>query len=241
VSSVSDDVYVIHCKRLVERRSFLEDALKALGWEARWIISSDPGEIPRRHLLHFKRRARLLTIGEISVYLKHLEALRRIAWRNATGFVIEDDAIFPPEFRETFARYRSALTRPFDVVFFGACYAADDPGSVEGSLFAERSSTRSMSGYLATPAAAGRLLAHLEERPILEPIDHAVNRILNAGGFTVLWSQPPLLLNGTETGRFGHSLGIAWRERAGRPNLGRRIKPVMDRLVAAISAPRRPR
>jgi len=230
--SAFDELYVIHCKRLVARRAHLQPVLQDLGWDARWIDSYDPDEIPRRHLLRFKPGARLLTLGEISVYLKHLEAFRRIARQEkSVGFVIEDDAVFPPEFAANFSRYRSALSAPFDLVFFGACEAVGE----DGRLFAERSGTRSMSGYLITAAAAGRLLAKLDDRPILEPIDHAVNRILGSSAFQVLWSLPPLVLNGSETKLFGHSLGVPWRESARRPSLYRRAMPVIDRLVAAMS------
>jgi len=234
-----DELYVIHCKRLVARREYLQPILRDLGWDARWIDSHDPDEIPRRHLLRFKLGARMLTVGEISVYLKHVEAFRRIARQEASiGFVIEDDAVFPPEFSATFGRYRSSLTAPFDLVFFGASEAAGEPPGDEGRLFAECARTRSMSGYLITAAAASRLLAELDGRPILEPIDHAVNRILESGAFKVLWSLPPLLLNGSETKRFGHSLGVAWREDVARPGLCLKARPVMDRLVAAMSVRR---
>jgi GR25 family glycosyltransferase involved in LPS biosynthesis len=223
-----DELYVIHCKRLAARRDYLRPVLCDLGWAAHWVDSYDPDEIPRRHLWRFRRGERMLTVAEISVYLKHLEAWRRIARQGAgVGFVIEDDAVFPPEFPTTFARYRSALTAPFDLAFFGACAAAGGPAdAAAGGPFEERAQTRSMSGYLITAAAGGRLLAQLAGRPILEPIDHAVNRILGLGAFKVLWSQPPLLLNGTETKLFGHSLGVPWREDANRPSLYRRAKSV---------------
>lgn len=234
-----DEFYVIHCKRLVERRVYLQPILRDLGWDAKWIDSFDPGEIPRRHLLRFRLGARMLTVGEISVYLKHLEALRRIARQEgAAGFVIEDDAVFPTEFPATFARYRSSLADPFDLVFFGACNAAGERPGAGGRLFTECCRTRSMSGYLITAAAAAKLFAQLDGRPILEPIDHTVNRILSSGDFKVLWSQPSLLPNGSETRLFGHSLGVPWRAGVGEPSFYRRAKPLIDRLVGAISVRR---
>ena len=231
-----DHVYVIHCKRLVSRRNYLLPILGDLGWKARWIDSSDPGEIPRRHLLRVRLGSPILSVGEISVYLKHLEAFRNIAVaKDSVGLVIEDDVVFPPDFSSTFARYCSSIPLPFDMVFFGASETAGHPPADGAGLFLEQPSTRSMSGYLITQRAASRLFAELKDLPVLEPIDHAVNRVLSSGGFTVLWSRPPLLLNGSETKLFGHSLGVPWREGGRRTKLGGRAKLVMDRLLAAMA------
>ena len=236
---VFKSLYVIHCKRLVARREYLQPILRNLRWNVRWIDSYDPSEIPRRHLLRFKLGAPLLTVGEISVYLKHLEAFRNIArHEEEVGFIIEDDAVFPPEFPATFARYLSALTVPFDFVFFGACDAVGELASEDGRLFVECARTRSMSGYLITAVAAAKLLAELEDRPIQAPLELTVNRIFRSGAFNVLWSQPPLLLNGSETKLFEHSLGVPWREGISQPSLYRRTKQVMDRLLAAMSVRR---
>lgn len=234
-----EELYVIHCKRLPSRREYLQPILRDLGWEAKWIESNDPGEIPRRHLLRFQSGVPMLTVAEISVYLKHLEAFRHIGGHEeARGFVIEDDAVFPADFAATFDLYRSSLNVPFDLVFFGACAAVVEPPAEGGPRFVEQHRTRSMSGYLITSSAARRLLAALAGQPILQPIDHAVTRILREGGYNVLWSQPPLILNGSETGRFRHSLGVPWREGRDQPRLFSRVQRVMDRLVAAISVRR---
>lgn len=232
-----EKVYVIHCKRLVARREYLQPILRELGWEAQWIDAHDPGEIPRRHLFRFRLGTPMLTVAEISVYLKHLEAFRCIARSGeAFGFVIEDDAVFPADFAATFTRHRSALPDPFDLVFFGASCGLGDSGGEGHPRFTRQFRTRSMSGYLITAAACRRLLAELDERPILEPIDRVVDRIIRAQALAVWWSDPPLLLNGSETGRFGHSLGLPWREGAGRPGLPARARRVIDRFVAALAA-----
>lgn len=232
-----EQFYVVHCKRLVARREYLEPILRDFGWDARWIVGHDPHEIPRRHLFRFRLGKPLLTVAEISVYLKHLEVFRRIAGlgEKACGFVIEDDATFPPDFLVTFARYRSALPVSFDLVFFGASCGLGESGGENRPLFTRQPGTRSMSGYLVTAPACRRLLAELDGRPILEPIDHAVGRVIGAHAFDVWWSDPPLVHNGSETRRFGHSLGVPWREGVARPGLRTRAKRVIDRLVAALA------
>lgn len=234
---VLDKVFVVHCKRLVARRESLQPVLRELGWDAHWIVGHDPHEIPRRHLFRFRPGTRLLTVAEISVYLKHLEVFRCIAGmgEKACGFVIEDDAVFPADFLATFTRYRSALKDPFDLVFFGASCGFGESAGEDRPLFTRQLRTRSMSGYLITVPACRRLLAELDERPILEPIDHTVDRVIGAHALKVWWSDPPLVHNGSETGRFGHSLGLPWREGVARPGLRTRARRVIDRLVAALA------
>jgi len=235
---VVETVYVVHCKRLTDRREYLQPILRDLGWDARWIDAHDPGEIPRRHLLGFQPGSPMLTVAEISVTLKHLEVFRRIANQGeaALGFVVEDDAAFPAEFPATLARYRSALPAPFDIVFFGASCGLGEGSGEDQPLFTRQVHTRSMSGYLITASACRRLLAELDERPILEPIDRAVDRVIGAQALDVWWSNPPLLHNGSETGRFAHSLGLPWREGVGRPGLHTRARRVIDRVLAALGA-----
>lgn len=233
-----DFVYVIHCKRLAERREYLHPILRGFGWDARWIESCDPGEIPWRHLLRFQWGVSVLTVGEISVFLKHLEVFRHLARStDALGFVVEDDAVFPADFPAELARCRSELPGSFDLVFLGASCGLGETPDGGRSRLTRQFGTRSMSGYLITAAAARRLLAELDDRPVLEPIDHAVNRIITARGLEVWWSEPPLLLNGSETGRFGHSLGLPWREGgAGRRRLSVRTERIFERIAAIWAA-----
>jgi hypothetical protein len=71
---------------------------------------------------------------------------------------------------------------------------------------------------------------------MLEPIDLAVNRIIATRRLDVWWSEPPLLLNGSETGRFRHSLGQPWRVGVTRAGLSVRAGKVFDRIAAAWQA-----
>lgn len=229
-------LYVVHCKRLTARREALQRNLRGLSWNAQWIESFDPKEIPRRHLLHFKRGRPILTVAEISVYLKHLEVFRTIAESgDDLGFVIEDDAVFPAEFLSTFAGYRSALNHPFDMVYYGAsCSLGEFAGVDDSTRFIRELRTRSMSGYLITAAASRKLYEALKGQPIGEPIDHAVDRVIRRHTLDVFWSVPSLIQNGSELGHFAHSLGMPWREGVTRSGFMAKAKRVTDRLVAAV-------
>jgi len=211
-SAVFDRLYVIHCKRLRERRVHLEPALRQMGWTAHWVEGHDPHEI--EPAVWRERVSGRLKRGEVSVYLKHLAVYRDLAERGpAVGFVLEDDAVFPPGFLARFAEYRRALPADFELAFFGASGGAKVAPLSGNPLFGRETGSRSVSGYLLTAACAGRLLAELERRPIARPIDLTINDIVREQGLVVYWSVPALIENGTETGLFEHSLGVHWRQR----------------------------
>ncbi|MCU0870273.1 MAG: hypothetical protein MUF30_11885, partial [Burkholderiales bacterium] len=49
-------------------------------------------------------------------------------------------------------------------------------------------------------------LAALEAVPIHDPADNALDAIDRACGITILWLEPPVLEQGSKTGRFASSL-----------------------------------
>jgi GR25 family glycosyltransferase involved in LPS biosynthesis len=213
-------VYVVHCPRLHERKAYLEPILRRFGWDARWIEEGDP-PIPAARL---RRRARP-TPEEVSVYQKHLRAMREIARAgHDPAFVLEDDPVFPDAFPETFSRYLNALPPELDLAFFGASTGLEVGPEPENPLFGREQGTRSMNGYLITARACRALLQALDGAPITAPIDLTLNRVIRERGLRVYWSVPPLIENGTETGLFAHSLGVGWRRGSLRTRLLRRLE-----------------
>ena len=205
-----DRVHVVHGRRLVERRRYLEPRLAELGWDARWVESREP-ETLSPEFRRARVRNRRLTAAELSVYLKHLDVWREVAHHGGRAFVLEDDPVFPPGFDSTFATYLGALPATFDLVFFGASCGYAVAPAADNPRYGRENGARSMSAYLVTAAAARTLVDALDAASIEDPIDLAVNRVVRARDMVVYWSVPPLIENGTETGLFPHSLGVGWR------------------------------
>ena len=209
-------IYVVHTPALHERRLVLSSALDSLGWRAVWVVERDRADRGIRGVLRRRPHPRL-NRGEVDVYLKHAATLRRIAQGNGAALVLEDDALFPAGFAERFTRFAHGVPADFDFVCFGAsCGLTVSPGP-QHALFGLESGTRSMSGYLVTPACARVITADLDARPLGQPIDLTVNGIIRERQLRTYWSVPALIDNGSETGRFPRSIaGGRWR-RLARP------------------------
>lgn len=208
------EVYVIHSPRLTERRAALEPALRALGWNPEWITSPDSAEsgwfARIRHRVHPR-----VTSSELSVYRKHLAALERIGrGPSDLAFILEDDALIPPDFGPLFDRYLDQLPAGCDVAFFGT--SSDllaEPGAGT-PLFGIGPRARSMSAVLITRQCARHVLAELRGRPVLQPIDIALDDIIRQAPLSCFWSVPPIVGNGSESGRFPRAITqAAWRQR----------------------------
>jgi GR25 family glycosyltransferase involved in LPS biosynthesis len=203
LATVAERVYVVHDPRLRERRAHLEPVLAGLGWTARWIEAHAPDGT----------QSAALRPGEASAYLTHRSVLEAIAaHRTSAGFVLEDDALFPDDFSATFPAYLASLPPAWDLVYFGASCSAEVPPDPGHPRYGRERGTRSMSGVLVGRHAAAVLTADLAARPLAAPVDLTLNEIVRARGLVVYWSVPALIANGSETGRFAHSLGVASRE-----------------------------
>lgn len=213
-----DQLFVIHCKRLRERREHLEGTLRRLGWTGRWITDFDPPEIPRETWR--RRGSRSLRKEEASLYLKHLAAYREMV-DSAIGaaLVLEDDAVLPDGFPSLLDRYLAALPADCDMAFFATSIGRDAPPLPEHPLYANGHGTRSTCAYLIVRPCAERLLEHLERRPITRPIDLTLDQLVREWNLVTYWSVPAIIEQGSETGLFAHSLGVSWRD----PRLSARL------------------
>lgn len=206
-----DRLFVIHCKRLHERRVHMEAALQRHGWEAHWITAFDPAEIPPQ--VWRDRVTAKLKQAEVSLYLKHLAALREIVGSGvASALVLEDDAILPDEIQTVLEHYLAALPADCEMAFFAPSIGRTAAVSADRPLYADGNGTRSTCAYLVVRSCAERLLEWLDNRPIRRPIDLAIDEMIREHQLVTYWSVPPIIEQGSETGLFAHSLGVGWRD-----------------------------
>ena len=201
--------YVLHCKKLPERKPLLQSVLPELGIHAEWVEDFDAEDISWLDLIRFCR-ARRLTRQEISIFLKHRYVINDMVKRGCnTAFVLEDDAIFTDEFRRRAIEYFAAVPNDYDIIFFGE--GANNHGTeFVNPFFCRADSSRSASGYLVTLNGCKRLRPELNR--IDRPIDLRLNMAIRKHRLAAYWSEPPLLGNGSERGIFAHSLYVHWRQ-----------------------------
>jgi hypothetical protein len=230
VKDMAMNVFVVHTAALRDRRAALTPALNRLGWRATWIERPDPPDRGLRGFLRQRPTPRL-NRAQVSVYRKHATVLRRVAAQDGVALVLEDDAVWSSDFADRFERYVRAAPPDFDIVFFGASCGLNAPPLAGNPSFALEPATRSLSGYLIRPACARLVAAELERRRIRGPIDHTINEIIRARFLRVYWSVPPLIENGSETGRFARSIVDGqWRS---RPSISY-VASVLRRTAAAF-------
>jgi hypothetical protein len=205
-------VFVVHTRQLAVRRIALLHALEQFGWTSRWVEHPDPDEIGLLERLRRRVHPRL-NANEISVYFKHTAALREIAAQpESPAFVLEDDPVFPDDFGSTFNTCVARVPPDFDLVFFGASCGMETTALPDNALFGTVDRTRSLSAFLVTTRCAALLAAELSRRPINEPVDLAVDRLIRDHKLRAYWSVPALVPNGSETGQVARSIVEgAWR------------------------------
>lgn len=207
-------IYVVHSLRLSERRPVLERALAQLGWSAEWI--ERPAPLDRGVLGWLRLRPHLrLTRGEVSVYLKQREVLRRIAeGPDLRALVLEDDAVLPDDGDARLREYLSAAPADAGMLFLGSSYDLVAEPLPSNPCFGHGPRTRSLSGFVVSKPAAVLLTARLAAEPLRWPIDITIDRYIREGVVVAYWSVPPLIDNGSVTGRFRSSLAAReWRAR----------------------------
>jgi len=198
-------VWVIHSPKLERRKAECLASLATLGWSARWLETQEPRDLGWGFWVRNVRNPRL-TWAQISVYAKHKAVLGHIALEGRPALVLEDDPVFAADFGQRAEAYFTSLPVDWDFVFLGASSGLERSPDPATPLFAQTSSTRSMSGYLVTPEAARRAYGALKNRAIRRPIDLTLNAVLAELGLRVFWSVPALIQNGSETGRYPRSI-----------------------------------
>jgi GR25 family glycosyltransferase involved in LPS biosynthesis len=217
-------VFVVHHPALRERAEHCLRSFRELGWSARFV--APPGALGLGWAFVRRVRNPRLTLGQVSVALAQLSALRSIAEDAApAGFVLEDDPVFEAGFRERFLAALGSLPPDFDLVFFGASCGLEAAPEDAQAGYGRASGTRSMSGYLVSRSAAARLVSALEFGPITRTIDITVNQLIQELGLRVYWSVPALIPNGTETGLFPTSV------RGGRLRRSAWVQAALRRLL----------
>ena len=205
-------VFVVHTRRLAARRATLVRALEQFGWTSRWVEHPDSADIGFADRLRRRVHPRLNST-EISVYYKHTAVLREIAaQQESPAFVLEDDPVFPDRFGSLFNHSLSRVPPDFDLVFFGASCGMETTPLPDNALFGAVDRTRSLSAFVVTTRCAALLAAELSRRPISEPVDLAVDRLIREHRLRAYWSVPALVANGSETGLVERSIVEgAWR------------------------------
>jgi GR25 family glycosyltransferase involved in LPS biosynthesis len=149
-------------------------------------------------------KSRELKAGEVSVLLKHRQAIERIAFgKELFGLIFEDDIFLIKDSNERLRVLISewvALNGQYLDIAGGAGLLADKPMSRDSALAICRPPrTRTNACYAITRELARRLLS--EFYPLIFPIDWHLQYIFNEIQLEkCYWASPPPLIHGSEQG-----------------------------------------
>lgn len=220
--------YVLHCKSLHERAAYMRSALTQLGIESEWITDNDAVELSSSIIKEFyaadrleaiKRTSdlwkcgshhdRFLTLGEISIAIKHTNAIKAISRDDRDfGLVLEDDCIFHSDFSTLFHEYLLKTPENWDVIHVGNGYGmSPERYSEVHSKIAYKMNhpaSRCAEAYLITKRAATLISGTMQ--PFHLAADWELGYQYWHHSLNVYWWDPALITQGSHAGIFKSSL-----------------------------------
>lgn len=223
-----DGILVINPRNFTERRQSIERQLQPLGLPYEFIHSHDAGDLDTATTSRYFGQA-LLSPGQQSCALKHLQALRLIVERNwQRALVLEDDALLVPQFVQGLQRAleESARFDPPYVLFIGS--GGNQYTSrrlrIPGQHLYKSDKGRLGEAYVLGSHAARLRIEWIEQHGISLPIDNLFERIDRERGVAMYWLEPPIAEQGSKNGRFRSVLEPA------PPNVVRRFTSLLQKV-----------
>lgn len=223
-----DGILVINPRSFTERRQSIERQLQPIGLPYEFIHSYDAGDLDASIARRYFQQA-VLSPGQQSCALKHLQALRLIVERNwQRALVLEDDALLDPRFVDGLqqALDESARLEPPHVLFVGSGGNQYTPrrSRVPGQHLYRSDRGRLGEAYVLGSQSARLRVEWIERQGIPLPIDNLFERIDQECGIALYWLEPPIVEQGSKNGRFRSVLEPA------PPNIVRRVTSVLQKL-----------
>lgn len=209
-----------------ERRHAMRTILPTLQFNGHLLANIDRGQITPTNQVYNAIHAQMddaawverqlarprLRIAEISLFLKHMHALRGFAQTSCEwALVMEDDVIFRDDSLATLATLLAELPVDADYVDLGGGAGLKPetafrrlPGKQLSTYLIDPPSSRTTCAYLISKRFARAILSRPVE-PLL-PIDFQFNFFMAEHGAKVLWLEPTLFIHGSEFGYYGSNL-----------------------------------
>ena len=198
-------IYVIHYTPLKDRKKNIILQIENLNYtDYEFIENFDRDVLTLDQISKFRN----ISKSEMSIFLKHIEALRRFLETNLENCCItEDDSIFDPDLPNKLDQLLKELNENINyIVFCSSCCNIHYQGQITPDrLLYPSPGTRGTCFYLISRQAAQFIYNDfLEDTQISVPIDHWMN--VKKKFAHTFYSEPVLVTQGSETGLFKSSL-----------------------------------
>lgn len=190
-------VYVIHFESLTNRRKVINSQLsKITGIPVTFITMNEDSDHQTSKIFKdvYKGDSKV-SVQEITVSLAHLQVYRDILDKGySTCLILEDDAILVESFLEDLEKSIKESVN-FDFSFLSSCGDLRAhkvrPGILQDAL-----TSRSVCGYIVRSQCLAKVLTACSE--LISVIDWQLNYIREPLGLKYSWSEPPIVLQGSE-------------------------------------------
>jgi GR25 family glycosyltransferase involved in LPS biosynthesis len=195
--------FITHYTPLKKRKEHIIDQLKKHNiTDFEFIECYDRDSLTEMDIKKFTR----ITLGEISLFLKHVEIFKKTI--NDIIIVFEDDAILIDNFNEKLSLLLGQLqTIEWDIIFSGGCCGIHASNITEDKLFYKSLTSRGTCMYILNVSTPNKLLQTFNNLHIIpEAIDHWFNSINKDNSLKYYLSEPTLVQQGSENNIFKSSL-----------------------------------
>ncbi len=217
--------YIVHCKSLVPRKTFMKSQLTREGFtNVDFYEDYDGDELTEsiikkyyddsfekqynKYKMWFPREVpRLLKKSDISVTIKYIEIYKKIAERKENwALILEDDSIIQTGFKESYHSLIHQTPEDWDMIFLGSgCNLKSENMTADIGVYPKsHPATRCVSATLVKKQTCIDLLETIV--PFHLCIDWELNYQLYLHNHKVFWWEPPLIKQGSETGLFSTSM-----------------------------------
>tara|TARA_R110000824_G_scaffold240980_1_gene429632 strand:+ start:6248 stop:6934 length:687 start_codon:yes stop_codon:yes gene_type:complete len=223
-----DKIYVLHYTKLTDRKVRLDRYFDDHNIEVEYITDYDQEVLTEEMIsesyecdeglynskipLAYGSRSepfRELNLAEISCTFKHRLAIEKIAKECPRyGLILEDDAMLREPFEDLFNTFISQTPRDWDAIFMGCCAGLHVPEHrlKEGVVAYQMQHPASRGGdsYLLTRLAASKISNTMKTFTTIS--DWELGYQIYKHDLTTYWWEPPLVVQGSESGLYKSSL-----------------------------------
>ena len=200
-------VFVIHYKKLENRKRDIIQQLQQLHiTNYEFIEHYDRDTLTKEDRQNFEEGYKSC---QIAITLSHLYAYKEIADKYDCALIVEDDAIFHPNFIELFNDYMKQLPSDFDAFFIGhGCNLHIDNHELKSNCNVyKKQETRCTDSYVVSKKCATNIINHVNNisYKINSPVDFWLNTVFKDLDLNIYWAEPHLVVQGTIIGKYPSS------------------------------------
>ena len=195
-------IFVIHYKKLIERKKHILEQFEKHNITEYEIIDIDRDELDGYDLTKFEN----LPNSYMAIGLSHLYAYNEIKNNYDEALILEDDVIFCDDFMTVFNNYLKQLPKDYDMCFYGSCFHLHiEPQNLipnkniyEKSL--ENGSTRTIHCYMVSKKCAIKVCDYFDniKYKINMATDMWLNIVARDINLKMYWAEPTISMQGSD-------------------------------------------